>query len=172
MPYNGFMVRENKTCQLQIRVSASEKRLLESYARQSGKSVSKLVLDTLLQIKGVSFLNLIRPLASASAEEESYLFAELNDFLNSFKKGDSLTILPEPELELSARTANIIAAMIEHTAAKKNVAAPAWVKKIKPLSFPVFGTNLRNLREYLLVNTPVEFRQRNLFIDASIGSRV
>ncbi len=62
--------------------------------------------------------------------------------------------------------------MIEYTANQKGTSPPAWVREIKPLSQPVFGTDLMSLRLYLLTHSPPPFRYRNIFIDSTVGKRV
>lgn len=73
---------------------------------------------------------------------------------------------------LSTFTANYLAALVETTATRLGEAPPAWTARVAPLEAPWFGTELRRLREYLLVRAPVAFRRRNLFIDAAVGDRV
>jgi hypothetical protein len=36
----------------------------------------------------------------------------------------------------------------------------------------VFGSDLQNLRLYLLTHSPPPFRRRNIFIDSTLGDRV
>jgi len=52
------------------------------------------------------------------------------------------------------------------------VPGPPWPRATAPLAEPVFGSALMSLRLYLLTHSPAPFRRRNIFIDASVGSRV
>ena len=58
------------------------------------------------------------------------------------------------------------------SARKNGVAPPSWLRATTPLAEPVFGSSLMGLRLYLLTHSPAPFRRRNIFIDASVGSRV
>ncbi len=62
--------------------------------------------------------------------------------------------------------------MVEYACAQRDVAPPAWTRAVAPLTEPVFGSALMSLRLYLLTHSPAPFRRRNIFIDASVGSRV
>jgi hypothetical protein len=67
---------------------------------------------------------------------------------------------------------NYVAAMIEEGAALRGVAPPSWTREVAPLSEPWFAAPLKALKPYLLRVSPVPFKRRNLFIDASTASRV
>ena len=74
--------------------------------------------------------------------------------------------------KLSAIDANLIAAMVEHTAGLKGVRPPAWTGDISPLAEPYFASNLQSLRLHLLVSSPPAYRRRNIFVDSVVGARV
>ena len=65
-----------------------------------------------------------------------------------------------------------LAAMVEYAASIKNVPPPEWIMTIPSLEKPVFGTELLSLRLHLLTHSPVPFRNRNIFIDSSLGDRI
>jgi hypothetical protein len=62
--------------------------------------------------------------------------------------------------------------MVEQAAHLKGVSSPVWTTTIPPLDAPRFATTLTSLRPYLLAASPVSFKRRNIFVDASIGGRV
>ena len=74
--------------------------------------------------------------------------------------------------DLSLFQQNYLAAMVEQAAAQRGVEPPAWVRDVPPLETPYFASGLRTLRQYLMAVSPVPFKRRNLFIDATIGDRV
>jgi len=67
---------------------------------------------------------------------------------------------------------NRVAAMVEHASGRRGVAPPSWTRDVLPLEAPVFATDLKSLRAHLLRVSPVAFRRRNLFVDATVGDRV
>jgi hypothetical protein len=69
--------------------------------------------------------------------------------------------------------ANYVAAMVEQAIHRKGgVRPPRWTSTVPPLSQPVFAAPWMSLRAHLLLESPVPFRRRNIFIDSSIGDRV
>ena len=161
-----------KTSQLQIRVTPAQKAAIRRAARAAGLDVSGWVLGTLLPPAGRVFADLIERLA-AGRTEASFIVAELNDWLVSLARSRFPSQVARlPDVALSPYWANYVAAMVEVTAHRLDVPAPAWTRAIAPLDAPVFGTELASLRLHLLVSSPPPFRRRNIFIDATVGDRV
>ena len=101
------------------------------------------------------------------------ILAQVHDLLHEVTPAefDLMVALP-PAAVLSDYLANYIAAMIEYTAVQKKRKAPRWTRMVPPLSEPVFVSDLKSLRLYLLTHSPPPFRRRNLFVDTTIGGRV
>jgi hypothetical protein len=68
--------------------------------------------------------------------------------------------------------ANYVAAMVEQAAHRAGVVPPPWTSGIAPLPEPAFAVPWLSLRAHLLLESPVPFRRRNIFIDSGIGARV
>ena len=104
---------------------------------------------------------------------QSYVLAELHDFLASLNGGEFEEALRHaPEVRLPPFEANYVAAMIEYAAGLQGTVLPPWTKDIPPLEKPWFASSLKSLRLYLLTNSLAPFRRRNLFVDSSVGKRV
>lgn len=165
------MRKEAKELQLQIRVSPAQKRFIQAAAKKVRMGMSEWVLSQIFPSPREKFQDLLKALKSDS--KKSYVAAEIHDLLESATTSELEHMLAEPpRVRLELYWENYIAAMIEHAAARRGLAAPSWVLQIKPLDYPVFGSDLRNLRLYLLTHSPVSFRKRNIFIDAAVGQRV
>lgn len=67
---------------------------------------------------------------------------------------------------------NRVASMVEHVAHRLGRVPPAWCGEVEPLARPEFSGGLLSLRPHLLRVSPVAFRRRNLFVDATVGDRV
>lgn len=156
---------------LQIRVTPREKALLKRAAAAAGQDLSTYVLARAIPDARVRFAELIDALGRA--EDHRYALAELNDLLTALGAAELRDAVADADLGgLSPFLRNYVAAMVEQAAHARNVAAPAWTRRVPPLDTPWFATPLEGLRLHLLRASPVPFKRRNLFIDASLGSRV
>ncbi len=100
----------------------------------------------------------------------AFVLADLNDLLTA-AAGDQIESLPQPSIG-DHYLSNYVAAMVELAAHLREVRPPAWTSGIEPCSHPVFAVPWQSLRAHLLLESPVPFRRRNIFIDSSIGARV
>lgn len=165
------MRKENKTYQLQIRVSQREKARIINHARNANMGISEWVLSKTLPEVQNRFEELLNKLGDPS--ESKYILAEIHDLLNNASGDEFDLIVSEPPKSfLSDFYSNYVAAMVEYAAGTKKRKSPAWTGKIAPLEKPFFGSELKNLRLHLLTHSPSPFRCRNIFIDSTIGGRV
>ena len=165
------MGSNNKTVHLQIRVSPEQKAMIMRASELANLPMSAWILNKVLPSKKKKFHKLVKALQVD--EDRAYVFAELNDLLSNISSAlFTDTVADRPNEQLRAYTENYLAAMVEHAAAQKEVACPAWTRDIPPLTQPVFGTDLKSLRLHLLTHSPSAFRSRNIFIDATLGDRV
>jgi len=164
------MPAATKSGQLQIRVTPAQKAAIGRAARRAGLGMSAYVLARLLPAPARRFHELTE--ACANAGEARFALAELNAWLASLGAGELQDAVASPPARLTPYLANYVAAMVEVACAKNGVAPPSWVHATAPLAEPVFGSTLMSLRLYLLTHSPAPFRRRNIFIDASVGSRV
>lgn len=103
-------------------------------------------------------------------ERPAYILAEMNDLLTK-ASGTAIEGLSAPSIA-DPYLANYVAAMVEQAAHIKGGRPPLWTSGVAPLAQPVFATPWMALRAHLLLESPVPFRRRNIFIDSSIGDRV
>ena len=103
--------------------------------------------------------------------QPSYVLAEMNDLLAS-ASGAEIESLSAPPIA-DPYLANYVAAMVEQAAhLSGGVRPPRWTSNIVPLARPAFAVPWMVLRAHLLLESPVPFRRRNIFIDSTIGDRV
>ena len=165
------MRKSPKTTQLQIRVSADEKTAIQRAASRAGMDVSAYVLAQVLSVPVAEFHDCVA--ACAEAASPRLALAELSSLLGSLGAGELRDAVAAPlPPDLGPFLSNYIAAMVEYACAKRSVAVPAWTRSIMPLTEPMFGSDLKSLRLYLLMNSPPPFRYRNIFIDSTVGDRV
>ena len=165
------MKGKSKSLQLQVRVSPREKETIARYAKMTKMGMSEWILSKVLPPGQQAFQGLLAQLNAAS--NPKYILAQIHDMLNA-AGGDEfeLMVTQPPGVVLADYWANYVAAMIEYTAVQKGRKAPSWIRQVPPLEVPVFGSDLKNLRLYLLTHSPPPFRRRNIFIDATVGQRV
>jgi hypothetical protein len=164
------MATIGKTAQLQIRLTPSEKRVIQRAAARAGQDMSSFVLSRVLCVTASQFQDLT---AASAGPESRFALAELNTWLTSLSAGELRDAIASPPARaLTPLIANTIAAMVELACARAGIESPAWAGAVEPLSEPVFGSTLQSIRLHLLKSSPAPFRRRNMFVDASLGDRV
>jgi uncharacterized protein (DUF1778 family) len=160
-----------KSDHLQIRVTPRQKALLKRAAAAAGQDLSSYVLTRALPPARVRFADLVALLSQA--EDHRYALAELNEFLAALAPAELREAVDQADLaRLSPFLKNYVAAMVEQACSMKRVPPPAWTAQVPPLDQPWFATPMMSLRLHLLRAAPVAFKRRNIFVDASVGSRV
>ena len=105
--------------------------------------------------------------------DRRFALAELHDLLVGCAPVEYADVVARADHSgLPVLMQNYVAAMVEQAGVQKGVAPPAWVTEIAPLDQPHFATPLKSVRFHLLRASPVPFKRRNIFIDASLGARV
>lgn len=156
--------------QLQIRVTEAQKEAIRAAAARSGVGMSEWVLARALPEPAARLSSLAQRADEGGAHAA---WAEIIELLQKRSGVDfEVTVRDVDSSVLSPFTANYLAALVEATAARLGESPPPWTATVAPLPAPWFGTELRRLREHLLVHAPVAFRRRNLFVDAGVGDRV
>ena|ERR1700722_567641 len=126
---------------------------------------------SVLSVPAAQFQDRVRDCADSASPR--FALADLNSLLADLSAGelrDAISAPPPPGL--SPFLANYIAAMVEYACARCAIAIPEWTRSIAPLAEPVFASELQSLRPHLLTHSPLPFRARNTFIDATLGDRV
>ena len=157
--------------QLQIRVTPHEKSTLKRLSRAAGQDISSYVLSRALPDARRQLDAILTRLGEQS--DYRYGLAELNDLLSSIEAAELADVAGNVDVaELSPFLKNYVAAMVEQASHLKGIPTPEWTEAIEPLAEPWFAGSLESLRPHLLRSSPVPFKRRNLFIDASLGARV
>lgn len=161
----------SRSQQLQIRVTPREKSALKRRARAAGQDVSAYVLALALPSESARFASIMDALRDET--NRRFALAELNDALSALVPIEFAAAVDSIDVQgLDSLWQNYVAAMVEHAARANGVQAPGWTRDVVPLDRPYFATSLRSLRSYLLRVSPVAFRRRNIFVDATVGARV
>ena len=164
-------IMNTKTQQLQIRVTAEQKRTIRRQAERAGQDLSTYVLARVLPDASARFSEILEGLEEPGARR--FRLAALNDLLADLAPAEFRVVLAQAELaRLPPFLQNYVAAMVEQAARQKNVAPPDWTRSVDPLDEPYFAAPFASLRPHLLRAAPVAFKRRNLFVDSGVGDRV
>lgn len=156
---------------LQIRLSSIQKELIRSAAKSANTDMSSWIMSKVINNQSDEFLNIVRKLISN--QKQSYIYAEIHDYLMKCDSKDfSKSVEAGPTGMLDKFQLNYVAAMVEHRAKQLQAIIPQWCEEIPILETPFFGSSLKSLKLYLLLNSPLAFRRRKIFIDSTVGSRV
>jgi uncharacterized protein (DUF1778 family) len=163
---------ESKSRHIQIRVTPKQKAALKRLAAAAGQDLSSYVLSRVLPAAPRRLQELLT-LVAAGDDEPRYALAELNDLLTGLARDELTEAVAHVEVaRLTPWLANYVAAMVEQACQLQGVAPPAWTGRVAALEAPWFAAPLKSVRLHLLRASPVAFRRRNLFVDATIGARV
>jgi uncharacterized protein (DUF1778 family) len=163
--------RTARSAQLQIRVSAAQKSAIQRAATRAGLDMSSYVLSCAVPRQDRRFERAVADLSRN--DEPAFALAALNRLLTELSAGElEAAVAAAPRAALTPHLANYLAAMVEQACARRSIPPPGWTRAVAPPSEPYFGSTLHSLRLHLLLNSPPPFRQRNIFIDSSIGAQV
>jgi hypothetical protein len=116
-----------------------------------------------------SFATVAHRLADDGEESwKGWLFEVVDDF----RKEPSPTMLADaPPPVLPDRLRCLLASTVEALHAEQGWRPPAWCATVGPLATPWFVAEVENLKASALVESPVMFRKRNLFVLGNFLSR-
>jgi hypothetical protein len=104
--------------------------------------------------------------------QEGEMDAYLREFLDEFYTArdmqiQSTMLSDEPALVDDLRANAYLAAVAEHLAKRLSISAPSWTEApSRFLKRPYFPAGLESLKATLLVESPVAFRRRMIFVGA------
>jgi hypothetical protein len=104
-----------------------------------------------------------------------YLLANFIDAFNQADKENKIRMIescPFPRIKKN-RDKAYSAALVEELCVRNRLKIPAWVEDKKLfLKEPFFVGDLETLKAFLLVESPVSFRRRNIFVSENVLTRV
>lgn len=160
-----------KDTHIQIRLSSTQKKVVEKNAKTQGLSISQYLLN--LIEKDSSFDKKLTIIINEILKNglDPYLLSEFSILVLDLSNNDLLKLVEKPfSSNCNGLSLNYLLATLETELKRRNLELPEWFGNIKSLKEPWFGTNLKSLRGFLLLNSPLAFRRRNIFIDSLIGS--
>lgn len=94
------------------------------------------------------------------------------DFVDDFRRQQDLQMIAEP-FELSDEKLDaLLASTAEKLCDELKLEIPPWIKNIPSTKEPYFVSGLENLKAISIVQSPLRFKMRNIFVAESFLSRV
>ena len=106
------------------------------------------------------------------AEDPSRWCLYLMDFVDDFRRTRDLAALAEPFEKGEEQADALLASTAEALCDETNLKVPFWIKKIPPCRDPYFVGELQNLKAISIVQSPLRFRMRKIFVLENFLSRV
>lgn len=96
----------------------------------------------------------------------------LLEFVDDFRLRPRASLVSRaPEPALSHRLQALLASSVEYLCSEKGVPVPWWCAGVPPLDEPWFVAGVESLKAAALVESPAQFRQRNIFVLGNFLSR-
>lgn len=97
----------------------------------------------------------------------------LYDFVDDFRRDPSAALVADaPDPRTDPRILALAAASVEWLCAQAAMAAPWWCSGVPSLDEPWFPAEVEDLKASALVESPAQFRQRNIFVLGNFLFRV
>jgi hypothetical protein len=89
----------------------------------------------------------------------------LFEFVDAFRRCPSEDLVASPPvLEVNDRIRSLLASTVETLCQECKTPTPWWCGGIGPLAVPWFVADVENLKATALVESPAQFRKRNIFV--------
>jgi len=94
------------------------------------------------------------------------------DFVDDFRRHKNLTAVSEPFELKDDKIDALLASTAEFLCDESNLDAPDWLEKIPASLEPFFVSGLENLKATAIVESPLRFRIRKVFVSENFLNRV
>lgn len=140
-----------------------------SVALGNGSSVLESEIDHLLKDSSDS-VHAVSRMICTEGEDRWRLW--LFEFVDAFRRQPSSRLIECPPVPgTSEKIAGLLAATVEALCDETDTAVPWWCMGVAPLPDPWFVCGLESLKASALMESPVYFRQRNIFVLANFLER-
>ena len=96
----------------------------------------------------------------------------LMDFADDFRYYKDPSAISTPVKLTAGRLDALIASTVEYLCDELGIKVPDWVLKAPPCKDPWFVSGIENLKAITIVESPVYFRRRKIFVLENFLSRV
>ena len=94
------------------------------------------------------------------------------DFVDEFRRSRNIEMIAEPFELNDDKTDALLASTVEKLCDELKIKTPDWIKKIPACKEPYFVSGLENLKAISIVQSPLKFKVRNVFVTENFLIRV
>jgi len=105
-------------------------------------------------------------------EDPDHWIIHLMNFVDDFRYYRQESAIAEPFALSDAKMDALLASTAEYLCEELGLEPPAWLSEVPAVPEPWFVSGLENLKAITLVETPVWFRVRKIFVLENFLSRV
>ena len=117
-------------------------------------------------------LNTLRSTQQQIEADREHWSIYLMDFVDDFRYYKALPMLEEPIVWADERLDALLASTAEALCDELGLAAPLWLATVPACRKPWFVAGMENLKAIALVESPLRFRIRKIFVLENFLSRV
>ncbi len=96
----------------------------------------------------------------------------LMDFVDDFRYYKNASAIAEPLQWTDERWDALLASTVEYLCEEIGIEAPEWIQKVPACKIPWFVSGMENLKAIALVESPLPFRLRKIFVLENFLDRV
>jgi hypothetical protein len=96
----------------------------------------------------------------------------LMDFVDDFRYYKNTEMILEPFVLSDEKQDALLASTVEYLCDEVQITPPEWLNKIESCSEPYFVSGIENLKATAIVESPLRFKIRNIFVLENFLSRV
>lgn len=94
------------------------------------------------------------------------------DFVDEFRRLQDVEMIAEPFDLSDEKIDALLASTAEKLCGELSISIPDWIKKIPPSKQPFFVSGVENLKAAAIVQSPLLFKMRNVFVTETFLMRV
>lgn len=104
--------------------------------------------------------------------DETWWKIHFYNFVDDFRFHKDLAAISEPFVFDNDKFDALLASTVESLCGELNLKIPQWTKNVSPCDEPYFVAGFENLKATAIVESPLQFRIRKVFVTSSFLQRV
>lgn len=148
-------------------------RVLDGSSHPSVDAFEKIAgaLGFEIELRRTSVADSVRDVSAKTARDGQWKIHFFN-FVDAFRRSPSPSLVEEmPVSDLEDRYKALLAAMTWALCDEVGLVAPSWARYEPALKEPWFVAGMENLKAISIVETPSQFKQKNIFVLENFLSR-